>query len=140
MQETTDNRKRVHVEPMRIRWGDMDALGHVNNVTYFRYMEQARIGFFEKALAGRLWVDVGLVIANATCEFKRALTYPGDIEVSVFVETPGASSLKTFYEICMRGDPKPYTEGSAVVVFVDPRSHKPTRIPQAVRDRLVSAL
>ena len=139
MQHKPNNRKRVHVERIRIRWGDMDALGHVNNVTYFRYMEQARIGFFEKLLAGRLWVDLGLVIANATCEFKRALTYPGDLEVSVYIDTPGGSSLKTFYEIRMEGDPVPYTEGSAVVVFVDPRTHKPTRVPQAVRDCLVTA-
>ena len=36
---------RVHVHTSRqpIRWGDMDALGHVNNTVYFRYMEQARI-------------------------------------------------------------------------------------------------
>ena len=139
MQREPHNRKRVHVERLRIRWGDMDALGHVNNVTYFRYMEQARIGFFDKLLAGRLWNDVGIVIANATCEFKRALTYPGDIEVAVSIEPPGGSSLKTFYEIRKAGDPLPCSEGSAVVVFVDPRTHKPIRLPQAVRDRLVSA-
>ena len=41
------SRKPVHVERLRILWGDMDALGHVNNTMYFRYMEQARIGLFE---------------------------------------------------------------------------------------------
>jgi len=35
-------RKLVHVERIAIRWGDMDAMGHVNNPAYFRYMEQAR--------------------------------------------------------------------------------------------------
>ncbi len=32
-------RKLVHVTTMPIRWGDMDAYGHVNNTVYFRYME-----------------------------------------------------------------------------------------------------
>ena len=33
---------------MPIRWGDMDAFGHVNNTVYFRYMEQVRISWFEQ--------------------------------------------------------------------------------------------
>ena len=37
----------VHVERMRMRWGDMDALGHMNNTVYFRYLEQARISWFD---------------------------------------------------------------------------------------------
>jgi len=41
-------RKLTHVERIAIRWGDMDAMGHVNNTVCFRRMEQARIGCFEK--------------------------------------------------------------------------------------------
>ena len=39
----TGPRLLVHTSTQPIRWGDMDALGHVNNTVYFRYMEQARI-------------------------------------------------------------------------------------------------
>ena len=45
-----DEKKLVHVERIAIRWGDMDAMGHVNNTVYFRYMEQARISWFEALL------------------------------------------------------------------------------------------
>ena len=38
-----DEKKLVHVERIAIRWGDMDAMGHVNNTVYFRFMEQTRI-------------------------------------------------------------------------------------------------
>jgi acyl-CoA thioester hydrolase len=41
------NKKLVHVERIAIRWGDMDAMGYVNNTIYFRYMEQARISWFD---------------------------------------------------------------------------------------------
>ena len=34
-----------------MRWSDMDALGHVNNVVYFRFMEQARIEWFDSLVA-----------------------------------------------------------------------------------------
>jgi acyl-ACP thioesterase len=41
-------RKLVQTSLIPIRWGDMDAYGHVNNTVYFRYMEQARVEYLEK--------------------------------------------------------------------------------------------
>ncbi len=85
-----DERKQVHVERIPIRWGDMDAMGHVNNTVYFRYMEQARIGWFEGLLpSDEAWRSTGIVIANASCNFKRALNYPGTVEVRVLVGRAG---------------------------------------------------
>jgi len=37
--DVRDQRVLVHTTIQRIRWGDMDMLGHVNNTVYFRYME-----------------------------------------------------------------------------------------------------
>ena len=48
---TQPRRKLVHTEIIPIRWGDMDAMGHVNNTVYFRYMEQARICWFDATRA-----------------------------------------------------------------------------------------
>ena len=39
----------IHTSHMKLRWGDMDAFGHVNNTIYFRYMEQTRIEWLERA-------------------------------------------------------------------------------------------
>jgi acyl-CoA thioester hydrolase len=41
------HRKLVYSNQMPIRWGDQDAMGHVNNTVYFRYMEQTRIEWLE---------------------------------------------------------------------------------------------
>jgi len=43
----TEPHRLAHVERIPIRWGDMDAMGHVNNTVYFRYMEQTRINWFD---------------------------------------------------------------------------------------------
>jgi acyl-CoA thioester hydrolase len=52
---------------MPIRWGDMDAFGHVNNTVYFRYMEQVRISWFEEiGLVGGNGDGQGPVIVNAS--------------------------------------------------------------------------
>ena len=83
MQNET-NGKPVHVSRIPIRWGDMDAYGHVNNAVYFRYMEQARIDLLE-ALGVPIDTRVqGPVIVNAACTFLAPLNYPGEVEVRVF--------------------------------------------------------
>ena len=61
-------RKLVHSVSVRIRWGDMDAQGHVNNTVYFQYMEQARIEWLESLLERVGDVNgLGSVIVNASC-------------------------------------------------------------------------
>ncbi len=128
----SEERKLVHVERIPIRWGDMDAMGHVNNTVYFRYMEQARIGWFD-ALVPRdsAWKSTGIVIVNASCNFKRPMNYPGTVEVKLFAGSPGGSSVPTYYE--MRIDDTVYADGAAVVVFIDMERQKPIRIPAHLR-------
>src|SRR5512140_1615711 len=134
-------RRLVHVERFPIFWGDMDALGHVNNVTYFRYMEQARVALVEDLVpAEERWSKTGIVVVNASCDFRRPLVYPGTVEVSLFIEPPRRSSLKTLYEMRLAGDPHVYAEGSAVIVFIDGVTQRAIAIPPAVRQKLDAML
>jgi acyl-CoA thioester hydrolase len=136
----SEERRLAHVERMPIRWGDMDAMGHVNNTVYFRFMEQARISWFDALVPeDAAWQSTGIVIANASCNYKRPITYPGVVEIRLYVGAPGGSSVPTFYELRVDGDAVPYADGAAVVVFVDMKSQKATRIPDAIRSRLLSA-
>ena len=126
------HRKLVHTQRIEIRWGDMDAMGHVNNTVYFRFMEQARINWFESLLPrGEAWRAIGIVIVNASCNFKKPLNYPGTVEVKVFAGAPGGSSVPTFYELHLND--QLYADGAATVVFVDPEKQKPLRIPDTIR-------
>ena len=129
------SRKLVHVERIPIRWGDMDAMGHVNNTVYFRYMEQARISWFDALVPeAEAWKSTGIVIANASCNFKRAITYPGTVEVKVYTDPPGGSSVGTHYELWV--DDELYADGAAIVVFIDMKRQKATRIPESIRTKL----
>ena len=126
-------RKLVHVEKIPVRWGDMDAMGHVNNTVYFRYMEQTRISWFEELMPrGEAWGTTGIVIANASCNFKKAINYPATVEVKMFSGSPGGSSLPTFYE--MRVKDEICADGSATVVFIDIEKQKAMRIPEKIRN------
>jgi acyl-CoA thioester hydrolase len=136
----SENRRLAHVERIPIRWGDMDAMGHVNNTVYFRFMEQARISWFDRLVPeDEAWQATGIVIANASCNYKRAMTYPGTVEVKLFVGPPGGASVPTTYELRVDADPVPYADGAATVVFIDMQSQKSKRIPESIRARLAQA-
>ena len=75
------HRKLVYSNQMPIRWGDQDAMGHVNNTVYFRYMEQTRIEWLESFGFGTSATQTeGPVIVNASCTFLIPFTYPGSVD------------------------------------------------------------
>jgi acyl-CoA thioester hydrolase len=121
-----------------IRWGDMDAMGHVNNTLYFRYMEEARTTWYDSMdindNGAALPKGCGPVIVNAGCTFFKALRYPGEVEVKLFIDQPGKSSVLTIYEMRAAGDPDTLcAEGTAKAVWIDMEKEKSIPLPDAVR-------
>jgi len=125
--------KHVHTHAMPIRWGDMDAMGHVNNAVYFRYIESARIAWFDSLGHAPDPRGTGPVVVNASCTFLRPLVYPGDIELRTFAGKPGRSSFETRVEIRRTGEDAVYAEGRAKVVWVDHAAGKSVPLPDAMR-------
>jgi len=129
-------KKLIHVTRIPIRWGDMDAYGHVNNTVYFRYMEQARVEWLDdmKVVVGP--GGDGPVIINASCTFMIPMTYPGTVEVRTFVGTLGRSSFQTYVEMYIDGDEKLYAEGAAKVVWMNTLTGKSVPVPEDIRAAL----
>lgn len=66
-----------------VQWGNMDAMGHVNNVTYIRWLEDARIELFEKADLFPSKLDIsgkGPILGKVDCRYRIPLEYPDVIE------------------------------------------------------------
>jgi acyl-CoA thioester hydrolase len=118
----------------------MDAFGHVNNVWYFRYMEQARIEWLV-ARAPR-WADKdaeeGPVIVNASCDFLIPLVYPADVEVRMFLGEPGRSSIDTWYEIWSDG--RLFAQGASRMVWIKRSTGRSTPLPQAITADVVARM
>ncbi len=125
-------RLHVHTSIQPIRWGDMDAMGHVNNTVYFRYMEQARIEWLYDVSAARGYEagGTGPVIVNASCTFELPLVYPGSVEVRMSLGGLGRSSVGSFYELFKDG--RRHAEGAAKIVWIDLSSGRPTSLPEAI--------
>ena len=116
----------VHTSLQPIRWGDMDALGHVNNTVYFRYMEQARIEWlYAQSVLGAKYDDgTSSVIVNASGTFLEPLVYPGDVEVRMYLGELGRTSVGSFYDILRDG--RRVAEGAARIVWVDVKTGRST--------------
>ncbi len=129
-------RKLVHTSLIPIRWGDMDAYGHVNNTIYFRFMEQSRVEYLERLGFKVMPQGTAPVIINAACTFLIPLNYPGTVEVRMFFGQPGRSSIPSHYEIRLQGDETLYATGDSKIVWMDVASGKSVPIPDELRAEL----
>ena len=101
-----------------IRWGDMDAMGHVNNTLYFRYLEIIRIEWMHAAGGAPNPEGDGLVIVNAFCNFMKQLEYPGELLAKLYVTNPGRSSFDSYSTLERTDQPGViYAAGGATVVW-----------------------
>jgi acyl-CoA thioester hydrolase len=133
-----EQKKLTYEMVIPIRWGDMDAMGHVNNTLYFRYMEIVRIEWLHGVAGPPDMGGEGFVIVNAFCNFLRQLEYPGDILAKHYVANPGRSSFDTFITLERTDRPGvPYATGGATVVWLDIAAAKSAPLPDALRRLLV---
>jgi acyl-CoA thioester hydrolase len=136
--ELPAEKKLVHQMQMPLRWGDMDAMGHINNTLYFRYMEVARLDWIFKVTGSSQLSGQGPVIVNAFANFLRQLEFPGDIRVTMYVANLGRSSVESYHTIERCDEPGVvYAEGGARMVWTDYAAKKSATMPDAFRALLV---
>ncbi|MGY6271715.1 acyl-CoA thioesterase [Achromobacter denitrificans] len=109
----------THQTELPLRWGDSDALNHLNNTLYFRLMEEARMQILYGA-GFELPSDTGAILAHASCDFLRPLTYPANVRVTHTVTRIGRSSAEFELLLEKTGDTAgPYARGRNVLVWMD---------------------
>lgn len=129
----SEHGKLLWTEKVQVRWGDMDSLGHVNNTAYFRYMEQARIAWFNAHRIPMLDNGAGPVMVRGACNFIKPITYPATVAVSMYLARLGNKSLTLYHDLYLDGDPAAkYADGEIVVVWIDHSRGVSLPIPQAM--------
>ena len=125
-----------HKFPIDVRWGEMDALGHVNNVEYLRYFEAARIDWF--ASLGHVIgnPDSGAVILRADCTYLLSAVYPAALQVVTQLKRLGNSSFDLTQRLVDKTESTIYTEAEVTCVWVDRNSQKPIPAPDFIRSLL----
>ncbi|MFH9858324.1 acyl-CoA thioesterase [Streptomyces sp. NPDC017202] len=121
-----------HIYRCPLRWADMDAYGHVNNVVFLRYLEEARIDFLFRPEKD---FQQGSVVARHEIDYKRQLVHrhrPVDIEL--WITQIRAASFTIAYEV-KDGD-QVYVSASTVIVPFDFAAQRPRRITDEEREFL----
>ncbi|MGW8380259.1 thioesterase family protein [Streptomyces sp. ODS28] len=123
-----------HTYECPLRWSDMDAFGHVNNVVYLRYLEEARIDFMFR-LAREAEADSfagGSVVARHEIDYLRPLVHRhGPVTVETWVTKLGAASATFAYEVKDPDTGVVYARAATVVVPYDLESERPRRLTAA---------
>jgi len=130
-----DEKKLTLEMVIPIRWGDMDAMGHVNNTIYFRYLEIIRIEWLHRVHGAPDRSGEGPVIVNTFCNFIKQLEYPGDVLAKHYVANAGRTSFETYITLERTDAPGLiYASGGAKTVWVNYARQKSVPLPQAIRD------
>ena len=137
--EIPEKKKFVYDMLIPIRWGDMDVMGHVNNCSYFRYLEAIRVDWTHSIGAMPNPSGDGSVIVNAFCNFYKQLEYPGDLLVKMYVSDAARTTFETWATMERVDQPGViYAAGGATVIWVDSLAQKAKSLPEHIR-KIVSA-
>jgi acyl-CoA thioester hydrolase len=141
---------RVHV-PIHLRWGDLDALNHVNNTSMLKLLEEARLRAFWRPEAGQegpptAVLETGLstagetvmLIARQEIEYLAPVPYgQRPLEVQLWIGHMGGSSIDVCYEVYSPAGDEPqtlYARATSAVVVVSADTGRPTRLTARMRE------
>lgn len=125
----TDKKIPVHQKTFAIEWGDMDALGHVNNGRYFDYFQEARIEWL-RTLNLDMKKSIGPVVVHVACTFLKPVVYPATLSLNSLIHSKGRSSLMIEHEI-YQGETL-MAQGLSKVVWVNYLENKSVPLPEEI--------
>ncbi|MEO6790332.1 MAG: acyl-CoA thioesterase [Ornithinibacter sp.] len=123
-----------------LRWSDMDAYGHVNNVQYLRLLEDARVVGIREWFEGRPSIlDEGIVVSWHAIEYRAPLTHrPEPVQVDMWVTRIHGAGFDVGYVVrdpATLGDTV-YAVAETGLVLFDFAASRPRRLAPDVRDGL----
>jgi acyl-CoA thioester hydrolase len=136
---------RLHV-PIKLRWSDLDAYGHVNNAAMLTLLEESRISVFwhgELKVAGvaetaSIGADTLTLIGRQEVEYLQPIPYGRDpLDIQLWIGRMGGASLDVCYEVCSPEGVEPHTvyaRAASGIVLVDAATMRPRRISDSERD------
>jgi acyl-CoA thioester hydrolase len=126
----------------RVRFGDLDAMGHLNNVEFLRFFETARIAYIHELVPGHpptQRAEFGFIFAECHISYRSPAFFGDDLRT--FIE-PGElrrSSLRLDFRMTCEGDGRLVADGYGVLVGYDYGGGRPQPIPDELRERLMTA-
>ena len=130
------SRVHVHTSVQAIRWGDMDALGHVNNAKFFTYDESVRLDYFAQLMRDdpKFWNEYGMILAHIEADFLEQLKPPAELDIGFRIARIGRTSMGTEAAMFLGGQAVAVTRG--ILVWFDYKAGTPLPVPEAVKAKI----
>lgn len=125
--------------PIRVRFCETDAFGHVNNVSFLIYFEQARVDYIkalnleEEFLSGK---ESYIVAADIYCQYLQEVGNGEELESMARTSKIGNSSFDLEYAIVRAGTQNIVAAGRGALVFLNRNTQKSIRIPENIREKI----
>jgi acyl-CoA thioester hydrolase len=118
-----------------VQWGEQDPLGHVNNVTFFRWWESARIAYSLQIglIRESEPTNAGTVLVAMKCDFREQLTFPDTVHIGSRLIRAGNSSFDVEHRLVSDRRSQVCAEAVSTMVYFDFATQKSCRIPDSVR-------
>lgn len=124
----------VHRE--RVRFRDLDPMGHVNNAVFLTYIESARVAFLEQLGAATTLEEMTIIVARIEIDFRAPVRLGDEVEVSATVTRFGEKSFDLDHEL--RVAETVVAEARTVLVTYDYEHRRPVEIPDGWREKLAA--
>ncbi|KZS39898.1 thioesterase [Aquimarina aggregata] len=119
---------------LRIDWSEMDTYQHVNNVNFMKYMQSARVQFWDVTGLAKLYSETkkGPMLVSTKCDFKHPLFFPGNVTIKTKVEFIKNSSFGLYHHL-YNDEGLLCAQGHDVAVCFDFNIDKTFRITEELR-------
>ena len=125
--------------PIRVAWGEMDAFQHVNNVSYIRYFESARIAYMEAMgmEANIKTSPVGPILGDIYCRYRRPVTYPDTLHIGTKISEINEFGFVMEYQAYSEQQNTVTTLGHCKIVMIDYRTSQKVAVEGEMLDKIL---
>lgn len=122
---------------LRLDWSEMDLFGHINNVSYFKYIQASRVNYWETiGLTELLSADkTGPILASTSCRFLKPLFYPGNITIEASIDHIKNTSFSIQHRILNDKQEIAATAEDIIVVY-DFNTNRKVPVPDDIRKKI----
>lgn len=124
----------INIEP---RFYETDALGHINNASIAAWLEIVRMKYIASLCGPDSYEATCWILASLQIDFVAETFFGSEVGARVTEALAGNSSLTVVCELSQGG--KLTVKGRAVLVYMDPQTRAPARLPDALREQLASS-
>lgn len=127
--------KYPFVQPIDVRFRDLDALGHVNHAVYLTYFETVRIGYYHM-LTGRTLEHIDIILAEMRVSYHAPTHYGDTLAVGVQIPSIGTKSFVMEYMAVRSSDGQIVASGQSVQVVYDYAAGRSVLVSDSLRTRI----